>query len=134
MANKFREFTVDEVTKHNKDGDLWAIIDTKVFDLTKFASFHPGGKAVLLDDEVRGQDCTDLFYSLHRSEVLLRPQYARLQIGVITGKTERFKPAPPGSLSPVPYGGIACVAHTTLQVPVLPGESLPGAENISENM
>ena len=55
---------------------------------------------------VGGQDCTDLFYSLHRSEVLLRPQYARLQIGIITGETERFKPAPPGSLSPVPYGGM----------------------------
>ncbi len=52
-----------------------------------------------------GKDCTELFYSLHRSEVLLRPQYARLQVGVIKGQAEKFRPLPPGSLSPVPYGG-----------------------------
>ncbi len=119
--------TIKTLLQHNKDGDLWVIIDAKVFDLTKFANFHPGGKAVLLDSDVskssvsslpivilsatrmanvEGQDCTELFYSLHRSEVLLRPQYARLQIGVIPGQTERFKPPPPGSLSPVPYGGV----------------------------
>jgi len=52
-----------------------------------------------------GQDATDLFYSLHKGEVLLRPQYQRLQIGVVPGQEERFKPLPLGSLSPVPYGG-----------------------------
>ncbi|KAF8319814.1 acyl-CoA dehydrogenase/oxidase [Cantharellus anzutake] len=95
MDGKIKLLTVEEVAQHNKEGDLWTIIDAK---------FHPGGKAVLLDDEVRGKDCTELFYSLHRSEVLLRPQYARLQIGTIVGEEERFKPLPPGSLSPVPYG------------------------------
>ncbi|KAF8324855.1 acyl-CoA dehydrogenase [Cantharellus anzutake] len=104
MDGKIKLLTVEEVAQHNKEGDLWTIIDAKVFDLTKFLKFHPGGKAVLLDDEVRGKDCTELFYSLHRSEVLLRPQYARLQIGIIVGEEERFKPLPPGSLSPVPYG------------------------------
>src|SRR5260370_18154543 len=55
---------------------------------------------------VGGQDSTEIFYSLHRSEVLLRPQFKRLQIGTVKGEKERFKPPPPGSLSPVPYGGM----------------------------
>jgi hypothetical protein len=59
----------DDVTKHNKDGDLvstsvcralllnfipfeWVIIDSKVYDLTRFKDLHPGGAAVLLDDDI----------------------------------------------------------------------------------
>lgn len=30
----------------------WVIIDSKVFDLTKFAQMHPGGLSVLLDEEI----------------------------------------------------------------------------------
>lgn len=30
----------------------WVIIDTKVYDLTKFADLHPGGLAVLLDEDI----------------------------------------------------------------------------------
>lgn len=55
---------------------------------------------------VGGHDVTELFYSLHKSEVLLRPQYQRLQIGTVAGQEEQFKPLPAGSLSPVPYGGV----------------------------
>ncbi|KAF8320761.1 acyl-CoA dehydrogenase NM domain-like protein [Clavulina sp. PMI_390] len=99
-----RQITAAEVEKRNKEGDLWVIIDAKVYDLSKFADLHPGGKAVLLEDDIRGQDVTDTFYSLHKGEVLLRPQYKRLQIGVVPGEEERFAPLPAGSLSPVPYG------------------------------
>ena len=30
----------------------WVIIDSKVFDLSRFAAMHPGGLSVLLDEEV----------------------------------------------------------------------------------
>lgn len=32
--------------------EQWVIVDTKVFDLSKFAAMHPGGLSVLLDEEV----------------------------------------------------------------------------------
>lgn len=53
--------------------------------------------------DLAGRDATDTFFGLHRHEVLLRPQYARLQIGSIQGEEEIIKAPVPGSLSKVPY-------------------------------
>lgn len=50
-----------------------------------------------------GQDATEAFYGLHRHEVLERPQYARLQIGVIKGEQSVIASRVPGELSGVPY-------------------------------
>ncbi|KAH6913051.1 acyl-CoA dehydrogenase [Coprinopsis sp. MPI-PUGE-AT-0042] len=96
-------FSKEEVGKHNKDDDLWVIIDAKVYDLTRFKGLHPGGLSVLLDPEVAGQDATEAFYSLHRHEVLERPQYKRLQVGVVEGEKSRIQGRVPGELSRVPY-------------------------------
>ncbi|KAJ3808061.1 acyl-CoA dehydrogenase/oxidase [Lentinula aff. lateritia] len=98
-----KTLTFEEVKKHNKDGNLWIVIDSKVFDLSKFADLHPGGPNVLYAEGVAGKDATETFFGLHRHEVLLRPQYARLQIGVIEGEVETVKVPTPGSLSKVPY-------------------------------
>jgi len=38
--------------QHNKEGDLWVIVDSIVYDLSKFGNLHPGGLGVLLDAEV----------------------------------------------------------------------------------
>ncbi|KII88385.1 hypothetical protein PLICRDRAFT_175981 [Plicaturopsis crispa FD-325 SS-3] len=98
-----KQFSREEVAKHAKQGDLWVIIDAKVFDLSKFAGMHPGGLTVLTDPEIAGQDATEAFFGLHRLEVLLRPQYARLQIGNILDESEEIKPRAVGALSKVPY-------------------------------
>ncbi|CCA70296.1 related to acyl-coa dehydrogenase, long-chain specific precursor [Serendipita indica DSM 11827] len=99
-----RLFTREEVAKHNKKGDLWIIIDSKVFDVSRFANLHPGGLGVLLDEEVAGQDATKIFYSLHRHEVLEKPAYARLQIGHLKDETPEIVSRVIGELSTVPYG------------------------------
>ncbi|KAJ7727303.1 acyl-CoA dehydrogenase [Mycena maculata] len=98
-----KQFTAEEVSKHTKEGDLWVIVDSKVFDLSKFAAMHPGGLSVLLDEEIAGQDATDAFFGLHRHEVLLKPQYQRLQIGVVAGEKQQIFPRELGALSAVPY-------------------------------
>ncbi|KAJ7363981.1 acyl-CoA dehydrogenase/oxidase [Mycena albidolilacea] len=96
-----RKFSRDAVAQHTSPGDLWVIIDSRVFDLSSFASLHPGGLSVLLDSEIAGQDATERFFELHRTEVLDR--YARLQIGTVEGEQPQMKPHVPGSLSAVPY-------------------------------
>ncbi|KAI6099179.1 acyl-CoA dehydrogenase/oxidase [Pisolithus sp. B1] len=98
-----KELTLEEVAEHNKEGDLWVVIDAKVYDLSRFAHLHPGGPDVLLAGGVAGKDATMAFFGLHRHEVLLRPQYARLQIGTIRGEEEHIKAPEPGAISRVPY-------------------------------
>ncbi|KAH8109588.1 acyl-CoA dehydrogenase NM domain-like protein [Phellopilus nigrolimitatus] len=102
-SQQLKTFTREEVEKHNKPDDLWVIIDSKVFNLTRFKDLHPGGVSVLLDEEIAGQDATEAFFSLHRHEVLLRPQYKRLQLGVVEGEEEQIKASQLGAISKVPY-------------------------------
>ncbi|GAW05231.1 acyl- - peroxisomal [Lentinula edodes] len=104
MASKqLKIFTREEVAKHNKQDDLWIIIDAKVYDLTRFVGMHPGGIAALTDEEVAGQDATDQFFALHRFEILLKPQYQRLIIGNIEGEEAALHPPNIGDISKVPY-------------------------------
>jgi hypothetical protein len=70
---------------------------------SRFANLHPGGINVLLDEEVAGQDATKVFFGLHRHEVLVKPAYARLQIGTIKDESESILAPQPGDLSKVPY-------------------------------
>ncbi|KAI5120210.1 hypothetical protein M0805_006316 [Coniferiporia weirii] len=102
-STELKSFSREEVEKHNTPDDLWVIIDSKVFNLSRFKDLHPGGAAALLDEEVAGQDATEAFFGLHRHEVLLRPQYKRLHIGNIEGEEEQIKPLSAGSVSKVPY-------------------------------
>ncbi|KAF7986475.1 hypothetical protein HWV62_31267 [Athelia sp. TMB] len=104
MASKeLKKVTWEEVAKHNKADDLWIVIDAKVYDVTRFQGLHPGGASVFLDEDVAGQDATEIFYGLHRHEVIIKPQYARLQIGVVDGEESVIQGNVPGELSKVPY-------------------------------
>jgi hypothetical protein len=50
-----------------------------------------------------GQDATEAFFSLHRYEVLQKPQYQRLQIGTIEGEESVIYGQIIGEVSKVPY-------------------------------
>lgn len=69
-------FTYQEIAEHNTEGDLWMIIDGKVYDCTKFIDEHPGGEEVLVD--LGGQDATGPFADIGHSDdaiKLLEPLY-----------------------------------------------------------
>ena len=40
---KTKEFSVDEIAKHNTEEDCWVVIHGKVYDVTEFLPDHPGG-------------------------------------------------------------------------------------------
>ena len=66
---------------------------------------------MLLDPEVAGQDSTSVFFGLHRSEVLQKPQYARLKIGQVEGEKPQIKMPLPGELSTVSICSSATAGH-----------------------
>jgi predicted heme/steroid binding protein len=93
-------FTRDQIAKSNAEETLLTIIDSRVYDLTDFTDFHPGGETVLR--QVAGKDATSEFYNLHRHEVLTK--YSDLCVGTIEGETSQVVERKPGDLSVVPYG------------------------------
>lgn len=44
LPKQDKVFSRDDVAAHNKDGDLWIIVEDKVYDMSSFQNLHPGGK------------------------------------------------------------------------------------------
>jgi nitrate reductase (NAD(P)H) len=61
-----RQFTRQEIEKHDKENDCWIVVDGKVYDATSVLSWHPGGKAAVLGHAGKvHQETTDEFNSIH---------------------------------------------------------------------
>ncbi|KAL7573398.1 hypothetical protein ACA910_006504 [Epithemia clementina (nom. ined.)] len=67
-----KEYTLDEIAKHNTAESCWLIIGNatnggpKVYDVTKYLDDHPGGAEVMLD--VAGQDADEFFEDIGHSK------------------------------------------------------------------
>jgi succinate dehydrogenase/fumarate reductase flavoprotein subunit len=78
-----KEYTMEEVAKHNTKEDLWVVVKGVVLDLTNWLDDHPGGPQALLN--FMGRDATEEFEMLHDDEVI--PKYAPSQvIGRVKGQ------------------------------------------------
>eukprot|EP01098_Paradermamoeba_levis_P013409 TRINITY_DN6101_c0_g1_i4.p1 TRINITY_DN6101_c0_g1~~TRINITY_DN6101_c0_g1_i4.p1 ORF type:complete len:321 (+),score=72.66 TRINITY_DN6101_c0_g1_i4:67-1029(+) len=97
-----KTFTVAEVAKHNKDGDTWIVIDGKVYDVSRFAALHPGGRHVLVKES--GKDVSEMFKVYHNKDIL--DKYGpKFLIGTLEGHEENGGFAIPGAFGDlVPYG------------------------------
>lgn len=63
-----KEYTFDEISKHNSEKDCWVVVNGEVLDVTNFLPDHPGGKkAILL---FAGKDATEEFNMLHKPDVV----------------------------------------------------------------
>jgi cytochrome b involved in lipid metabolism len=51
--------TMDELKKHNTKGDAWSAFNGKVYNMSEYARFHPGGEKEMM--RVAGRDGTRLF-------------------------------------------------------------------------
>lgn len=78
-----KEFTLEEVAKHNKKDDIWIAVKGVVLDLTNWVDEHPGGPQALYSH--MGRDATEEFEMLHDDEVI--PKYApEVVIGRVKGQ------------------------------------------------
>lgn len=78
-----KEFSMDEVAKHNTKEDLWVVVKGVVLDLTNWLDEHPGGPQAIMN--FMGRDASEEFEMLHDDEVI--PKYAPQQvIGRVQGQ------------------------------------------------
>ena len=42
-------YTMEEVAKHNKKGDVWVVLNGRVLNFSKFLSQHPGSELAIFD-------------------------------------------------------------------------------------
>jgi len=58
-----RRLAKEEIALHNKKDDLWMVIQGRVYDVTPYAPFHPGGVPELMAGA--GKDASNLFTAAH---------------------------------------------------------------------
>jgi len=61
------KISLAELKEHNASPSLWITVNNKVYDVTKWAKYHPGGEAAI--KSVGGRDATDIMTQFHRPEV-----------------------------------------------------------------
>ncbi|RWS13640.1 cytochrome b5 reductase 4-like isoform X5 [Dinothrombium tinctorium] len=88
------EVLPEELAKHNKVDDCWALIKGHVYNVTPYLDYHPGG----VDELMRGagKDATDLFNDVHRwvnvESMLSKCLVGRLKSGTIAEKASLDSP------------------------------------------
>jgi len=83
-----KEFTMEEVAKHNQKNDLWIAVKGVVMDMTNWLDEHPGGAQALFSH--MGKDASEEFEMLHDDEVI--PKYAsQTVIGRVKGQTPKLE-------------------------------------------
>ncbi|GJQ15730.1 hypothetical protein GpartN1_g7521.t1 [Galdieria partita] len=55
--------SMEQVKQHNRKDDAWLVLRGKVYDVTEYIPFHPGGEAEICRGI--GKDATKLFLAKH---------------------------------------------------------------------
>lgn len=58
-----RLISMDEVRKHKTEGEMWTVLKGRVYNISPYMKFHPGGVDMLM--KTVGKDCTSLFNKYH---------------------------------------------------------------------
>merc|ERR1712100_468088 len=81
-----RYYTVDDVSKHDRENDCWVIVHDRVYDVTTFVPKHPGGNMIRVN---AGGECTALFESYHPPKA--RAVLEKFYIGDVVEEEEEKK-------------------------------------------
>ncbi|KAH7660323.1 Cytochrome-b5 reductase protein [Dioscorea alata] len=58
-----RRISIDEVRQHKADSSIWTVLKGRVYNISPYMKFHPGGVDMLM--KAAGKDCTSLFNKYH---------------------------------------------------------------------
>ncbi|RHZ54043.1 hypothetical protein Glove_431g13 [Diversispora epigaea] len=62
-VSEIRKYTLEELKQHKKRDEAWTAINGKIYNMTPYLNFHPGGEKELM--RVAGRDGTKLFMTTH---------------------------------------------------------------------
>ncbi|KAK9830990.1 hypothetical protein WJX81_006170 [Elliptochloris bilobata] len=71
MGRAKKQYTAEEVARHNKRDDAWIVVHGKVYDITAHINNHPGWtcscgiSTVLAIMRTLGSDCSEEFDEVH---------------------------------------------------------------------
>ncbi|KEY71333.1 hypothetical protein S7711_05924, partial [Stachybotrys chartarum IBT 7711] len=84
-----KQFTREEIEKHDAEKDCWIVVDGKVYDATSVMSWHPGGKTPIMTHAGRvRQETTTESTSIHNDFA-----YEKLKeclLGTVSKKAANF--------------------------------------------
>nr|GMC79781.1 cytochrome B5 domain-containing protein RLF [Ipomoea batatas]GMC84485.1 cytochrome B5 domain-containing protein RLF [Ipomoea batatas] len=58
-----RLISINEVKQHQSEGSMWTVLKGRVYNISPYMKFHPGGVDMLM--KAVGKDCTALFNKYH---------------------------------------------------------------------
>lgn len=79
-ADDQRTFSLVDVAAHSSSASCYTIINGGVYDVTSFASKHPGGEAKILN--LCGKDGSSWFNNQHGGQSVQEATLATLKIGI----------------------------------------------------
>uniref|UniRef100_A0A8D8CD79 Cytochrome b5 reductase 4 n=1 Tax=Culex pipiens TaxID=7175 RepID=A0A8D8CD79_CULPI len=96
-GGRVRPVSHAELAEHNKAGDMWMAIRGKVYNVTSYLDFHPGG----VDELTRGagKDATSLFDEVH-AWVNYESLLAKCFVGPLRNTTVLNLGSPKGTMPP----------------------------------
>ena len=77
-------YSINEISKHNKEDDCWLVANNNVYDVTKFINLHPGSKNAILKHA--GKIC-DIDYNFHSKNA--KKIWKKYKIGELVIKNKK---------------------------------------------
>ena len=86
-----KEYTMEEVSKHNSPPSIWTVYNGIVYDITMYLDYHPGGIDIL--KPCFGKDMTELFDKYHKY-IKIDGFIGNFKVGYVkqVPKESKFKP------------------------------------------
>ncbi|ESO10760.1 hypothetical protein HELRODRAFT_109107 [Helobdella robusta] len=102
-GGRLGNISMEELMDHNKEDDVWMALNGRVYNVTPYMEYHPGGVEELMKGA--GTDATDLFNQVHKwvnYETMLK----RCCVGFLTSTSTTSAAANPHRSSSNPTGEI----------------------------
>ena len=81
IVSNEKEYTWDEIQEHNKDDDVWIVVNNNVYEVTKYLDQHPGGAASITMNA--GEDTSEDFTAVHSAKAW--KDLEQYKIGIVAG-------------------------------------------------